>query len=263
MDRCVPYTATQLRPNGNKMIRRHSRAKWNLAVPTILLLIATLVVKPVTAAAKAKTESSECAACDEFRSTLNGFINFLSEHPEEKKKYPEFTIEELRRTLTAEIVPKLHVYVEKTDQLGQKRRIEVAAANYSEKWTIELNLSMWPRLVADGSLRSLIVFHEALGLLKLEKDTYPISSRGTKPYGMNHVEMPLAPAHFQVARGIKYGQSSNQGGWVRDEYHIPKRSFSLTDAEKFHIDIKQKSFTSIFVDSPVEWVIIGLRRTRY
>ena len=230
---------------------------------SFLFSAALLVIFPVLASADLQTYRTypNCAPCTQFSRELFADWKLLRDHPEEKRKFPEFTLEQYRTVLAAEITPMDHVYLTKKMNSGKEIKIEFFAANFPDENKIELNLSMWPILHENGSLRNIIEFHEAMGLLRLEKDAYQISSRRQEYLnGISRVELPGPPQTFRAAEAGIEGSSKIQQRIVRKEYHVTAAQVSKFQGDQYCSENQQNSFATLLTHSGSEWVVICLAR---
>lgn len=199
----------------------------------------------------------------EFGTVLHSIVKLLEKDSELKKRFPEFTIDQLKSTLRAKILPRRKVQITKNvvvDNAMVSRAIPVVAANYpgssESEWTIEVSESLWPALKNNECKRQILVLHEALGLLKLERDSYPISSRLCKPYGSDFLDLPEAPTS-QRSFGGATSAFSNNSDFVRSEFHISK-SQATKDQALREVELHKKSgaLMSTLVESETEWIVL-------
>lgn len=201
-----------------------------------------------------------CEPCEEFRNDLHWFMRYWQKNPTAMAKFPEITMEMYASVLTAKIVPKDHIYLTKTNQNGKIETFEAYAANYPAEWKIEINISKWPELRADGALRDLVEKHEVFGLLGLERDSYSVSSKSFRSY-TDHYEMLPMPGQLLLQQNGEFaGTSFSNGEFRRDEHHFPKSKFTKVQAEEKRAVLAKQSFAAVLLDSQQEWIVIGLQR---
>lgn len=82
------------------------------------------------------------------------------------ERFPEFSVRELEQAIArAKVVMRPHTYANGVETDASNNGLDL----------IELNESRWPTL--ERNQKVVLMFHELLGLMKLEKNSYAISNR--------------------------------------------------------------------------------------
>lgn len=194
----------------------------------------------------------------DFAATLRSVIDAFKYNTQLRERFPEFSVEDLEEAFKSRIVPQDHVYVTTEARVRGKTQtltFETAVSNNPDSKLIEVSKTLWPRERKNACRKRILALHEALGILRLETNSYPISSRLCDPYA-TRLEFPaLAPLDY----GDRIASVSRNQFFTRMDTRLWK---TLRTREQIEADVVEcnshSNVTCFLVEAENEWILVTL-----